>query len=235
MKAPVWGWSRVDATTIIKPGKHLAILYSVVDLWTHQQTSQHGTKEVRKVQLSRELPTVLHEFKPGEGEKPAAVRKKYTLSMYKMAELRMIVNNILWLDLSDVEARDFDLSNLLGVMCQLQLVHDSYEGNNYVKPTNYISLSEEEKEFYASKWIKQYNPSVLFSLDEFDQAVFDNLPQFIKDIIIQSPEYNEIKHGADRTEEELVDELESEGAQIDQMMSEEGERPEQTVDEDPPF
>lgn len=208
MKAPVWGWSRVDQTKIIKPGKHLAILYSVVDLWTHQQTNVHGTKDVRKVQLSRELPNVMHEFKPGDGEKPATVRRKYTLSMYKKAELRALVDNILWVELKDIQAKDFDLSNLLGVMCQLQLVHDSYEGNNYVKPTNYISLSDEEKESYVSKWVQQFNTSVLFSMDEYDQVVFDSLPQFIKDVIIESPEYNEIKNSVDRTEEELVDELE---------------------------
>lgn len=208
MKAPVSGGERIDQTKVIPEGKHVAILYSIIDLWTQEKNGMYGMQFRRTVQLTFELPKVTHEFKKGEGEKPAAVRAKVKLSMHEKSELRKIVQNLLGKQFTDEQARDFDLSDLLGLMCQLQVVHQSYEGTNYVKITNYINLTDEEKEFHKSKGVEQFNPSLLFSLDEYDQATFDSLPQFLKDMIVHSPEYNEIKHWVDRTEEELVDELE---------------------------
>jgi hypothetical protein len=35
----------------------------------------------------------------------------------------------------------------------------------------------------------QVNPSILFSLDEYDQSIFDSIPKGIQAIIEKSPEY----------------------------------------------
>lgn len=204
------GWDRVDQTSIVPEGKHVAILYSIVDLGTQEINSkEYGVSFKRQVQLTWELPKVQHEFKQWEWLRPATVKRKCTLSMHEKAQLRSIINNLLGRQLPDSEAEDYDLSELLGTMCQLQIGHDKTDKGNYLSIINFINLTDDEKEFYTNKWCVAFNDVVLFDLDNYDQRLFDSLPQFIKDTIIKSPEYNN-REQKERTGDELIEELETE-------------------------
>lgn len=182
------GWG-LDMTSIIPEWKHVAILYSIIDLWTVLvQSKQYGDKWKRMVLLSWELPELTHEFREGEWEKPCAIHQRFTFSMYQNSQLRKTIESFIWKKLSDKEAEDFEISNLLWKMCQLQLYHNG----QYVNIQTVINLTDSEKKWYAEKWIKQVNPSKLLDLDDFNEEVFNSLSDNMQKKISETEEYQSL-------------------------------------------
>jgi len=104
-------------------GLHQAVCVDVVDLGV--VTTQYGEKhQVRIVwQVDEENP---------ENDKRYTARRSYTLSLSKKANLRTMLETWRTKPFTDDELKGFDLENLLGINCQIQVVHKlSAQGKLY--------------------------------------------------------------------------------------------------------
>jgi len=102
---------------------HKAICYGVYDLGT-QFNETFGNKN-HKVLLQWELPEARIDIqKDGEDlNLPRAQSKIYTLSLHEKANLRKDLESWRGKSFTATELEGFDLKNLLGVDCQLQVIH----------------------------------------------------------------------------------------------------------------
>ena len=161
-------------------GTHLAICYRLIDLGTQKTEWSGEINYKRKIMLSWELP---HE--PMQDDRPISAHQRYTYSSHEKSRLRKDLEA--WRGKAfrdeDFGPGGFDIKNILGKGCYLSIVQTEKDGRTYANINSVSALPK------GTETPKPANPIVYFSLDEFDQAVFDALPDSIKDIIKRSPEY----------------------------------------------
>ena len=187
MKANKWeSNNRPSMQELIPEGKYTGIIYSIVDLWTHEVTFEWEVKQQRKVHISWELPKIMVKFSEDKGEQPAVVSKKYTFSMHPKAWLRWLVENIEW-KLEDSDAYLYELQNILGKYCLLKIEHNK----QYVNISNIMWMDAQEELEQVEKWVRPVNGKRVFDLDEPNEKVFEAMPDWMKEIIMKSPEYND--------------------------------------------
>jgi hypothetical protein len=173
----------------IPAGTYLARCYSMVHIGTVEDEYQGLKRFVNKVRITWELPTELKVFNPDKGEQPQAISREFTLSMHEKSTLRAFLTSWRGKGFSEEEAVAFDVSKLVGVPCLLSIVHQPSK-NDPTKITEKISsISTVMKGVDIPA---QINPSFIFELENFDQAKFDVMPDWLKDKIRLSQEYKSI-------------------------------------------
>lgn len=166
-------------------GTFLARCYQFIHIGTVEDTYMGEVKKFNKIRLSFELPTKTKVFKEGESAKPITVHQEYTLSMGSKANLRKIVEGIIGTTLKDEEAYAFDVESLVGKPCLLTIKHKtSASGKVRAEISSVTELME------GQVCPDQVNPSKILSFSNFDQVLFETLPNFIKDKIKTSEQYN---------------------------------------------
>lgn len=167
-------------------GTHVARCVRLIDLGT-QKSDFNGQESVkRQCLLGFELPTELMEGGEYDG-KPFVVSKFYTQSLHEKATLRKDLETWRGRSFTPVELEGFDSRNVLAKPCLVSVIHNKKsDGKISAKVSSVTSVPK------GMQVPAQVNPSVYFSLDEFDQAVFDALSDGIKKIIVRSPEYQAI-------------------------------------------
>ena len=158
-------------------GNHLATCFGVVDLGS-QETSFNGqsTGMKRKVRIMWELPD-----EKMESGKPFIVNKQYTLSSDKKATFRKDLEAWRGAPFSKEDFGNFEVGNLIGVNCLLNVVHN----NDYA---NVASITPVPKSM-GEKKRKPTNATVNFDLEDFDVAVYAKLSEKTRETIALSPEY----------------------------------------------
>jgi hypothetical protein len=173
------------------PGTHVAVCYRFIDLGTQETEFQGQKKHQRKVMLGWELNEMM------EDGKPFMVSQRYTWSMSEKANLRADLES--WRGVafkeSDFGPGGFDIRRVIGAPCMLTIVHAEKNGKTYA---NIRAIGKLPKGMDVPKAV---NPHVYFSLDEFDQSVFDNLSAGLKAVIIKSPEYQKIVNGGHESQD----------------------------------
>jgi hypothetical protein len=167
----------------IPAGLHPAILYSLVDIGSHEGEWQ-GVKNVRHlVVVTFELPGQLNNV--DSQEKPMAISGTYTLSLHKKAKLRMQLESWRSRPFTERELIDgFELKDTLGKNCQLNIVHNTKDGKTYANIGTIVPLGAGmEKQ-------EPFNEIVYFAMDE-GQSIPEKAPAWIKKKIGESLEWNE--------------------------------------------
>ena len=173
----------------IPEGMHVARCYSIIDLGT-QEIEWEGEKKLqRKIYVTFEIPSIMKEFKEGEGEKPQVIGKKYTLSFHENARLTRDLTS--WLSSKKLEG---DMAYWLdeyvvGTECMLNVIHNVYKEKTYANIETITPLPT------SIKCPKQINPSMNFDLQVFDAKKYAILPEWIQKIIVESPEYGYLVSG----------------------------------------
>jgi len=170
----------------LEAGTYPARCVSMVHIGTIEETIAGKTKTLNKVSITWELPTELKEFKQGDGEKPYHVRKEYTLSMNEKASLRIFLKSWRGKDFTEEEAKAFDVTKLLGVPCLLNIVHKTGKKDPSKVYDEVASVGPMPKGMICPV---QVNPSVEFSIGEWNQGIFNALPEFLQNKIMASHEY----------------------------------------------
>lgn len=156
-------------------GSHIARAIWIIDLGT--QYNEMYEQHRRQVLLSWELPNETLEI---EGvEKPFTISKFYTVSLHEKAALRHDLEAWRGRAFTDDELAGFDVKNVLTKPCMVSVVEKN--GKSKVSSVSAVPKGMEVP--------PQFNEEVFFSLEEFDQAQFDALPEGIQKIIEKSPEY----------------------------------------------
>ena len=160
-------------------GAHVAICTKVIDIGTQEGEYQGKKNFKRQSIIGWELPNELITEGDYAG-KPFTVSRFYTSSLSEKANLRADLVSWRGREFTEQELQGFESKNILGKPCMLSIVM-SEKGRARVKGV--MALPK------GSSVPPQVNPSIYFSLDEFDQKVFDSLTDGIKNLIMQSPEY----------------------------------------------
>ena len=168
----------------VEAGNYVERCYSMVHIGTCTEEIMGVKKDLNKVRLTWELPTETKVFKEENGEQPFVLSKEFTLSMHEKASLRKILESWRGKAFTDEESKAFDITKLLGVPCMLNVIHKtSKQGKVFAE---IAGVSPLPKGFACPA---QINKSVVFSVDQFDQAAFDTFPDFLKDKIKGTYEY----------------------------------------------
>lgn len=163
-------------------GSHVARCVKVIDIGTQKGEYQGQATMKRQCIIGWELPTELMETGDYAG-KPFTVSKFYTASLSEKANLRKDLANWRGRDFTEQELAGFDSKNIIGKPCMVSIIH------NEKAKARVAGVMAIPKGLTVPE---QVNDSVFFSLDEFDQAVFDSLSDGYKKLIMASPEYQHV-------------------------------------------
>lgn len=169
-------------------GTSVARCIKIVDLGTQKKEYNGEVKHQKQVMFTWELPEEL--IPDGDlAGKPFAVNQTYTQSLNAKSNLRRDLEAWRGRKFSQTELDNFDLENVLGKPCMLNIVHVQRGENTYA---NIASIMPLPKNMSAPE---QINPSVMFSLAQFDPAKYEALTEWTKKKIALSPEYAKAASG----------------------------------------
>jgi len=168
----------------IPAGTHVAIMYKILQIGTVPEEYKGEKKNMAKIYLTFELPNETRVFKPEEGPKPRVISKEFTFSMGPKANLRKFVEGIIGVNLHDDEAYAFDIETLLGKPFLMSIVHKkSSKGDTYAK------IMGAQPMMKGMEVPKQVNATEIMNYANFDEVRFDKLPDFLKEKMKTSAEY----------------------------------------------
>lgn len=180
---------------IAPAGTHLARLYRIIDLGTQMRDYEGKVTMSRKAKFFWELHGEDAAGKPlltTEG-KPLIQSKEYTLSLGEKANLRRDLEAWRGKAFSEDELKGFDIKTVLGQFCMINISHRDKGDVTYADLKGVSAVPAIYKKAGLPDGI---NPVVLFSLDNFDQQLFDSLSESIKDTIRKSPEYRSLNNAS---------------------------------------
>lgn len=161
--------------------QHIARCVLVADIGTQQ--GHYGSKH--QCIIGWELPEVLQVFDEARGEEPAMLSAFFTISLNEKANLRLMLEAWRGRGFSPAELEGFDLVNLLGVPCLLQVVHvTNPKGDTRAKVQGVSKLHK------GLTCPEQTIPSRVFTLEDSDQEDFKAMPAWIQDKIKECAEYS---------------------------------------------
>jgi len=170
----------------VDAGNHHAICYLVVDLGTHY--SEAYDKWSHKVLLTWELPALRIEVER-DGQKkdlPRAISHTYTLSLHEKSILYQHLISWRGRAFTDEELEGFDLRNVAGKNCILNIVHKTPGKKTYAKVAAVTPLLSG-----VMKALPPENPVITYDIDEQGWDIPEGLPKWVKSRIMESKEYRE--------------------------------------------
>ena len=172
---------------ILPEGVKLAVCIGLYDLGTQYQ--KKWDKEIHKVLIVWELPEERIEIeKDGEAKDlPRAISKRYTLSLHEKAQLRKDLEAWRGKKFTADELEGFDLQNILGKSCQIQVIHNEVDNKTYANIAAIMALPK------SVQPLQPENKPKMFSWED-DSDIPDGTPPWIVDIIKESKEYKTV-HG----------------------------------------
>ena len=156
-------------------GNHLARCVRLVDLGT-----QHGTYEGKATVRNQVLIGFELCNEQMQDGRPFTIGEFYTNSLNEKAKLRAHLEAWRGRAFTEEELNGFDLQNILGKPCMVSVVTND-KGKSKVG-----AIASLPKGMQAPECV---NTPFAFWLEEWDQTVFDGLPEGLQKIIKESDEY----------------------------------------------
>lgn len=171
----------------IPNGVYHAVCYAVVDLGT-QYSQMFGISQ-HKCWISWEFPQERIVVKNEDNEdinKPRIISEFFTVSLHEKSNLRQILESWRGRGFTQSELNGFDLSSILGVNCQINVIHKTkQDGSKRAVIGSIMPLSKGMKKFDPE------NDLIYFSFEEHGREITGNVPDGIKAMIMRSKEWNE--------------------------------------------
>ena len=158
--------------------------YRFIDLGTQKKDWQGTVSFAHKVMISWELSGEGSAMKDG---RPFSMHQRYTWSMSEKSTLRKHLESWRGKKFVEEDFGSFDTKNLIGAPCMIGITHATKGDKVYA---NISSISRPLKGLDVPAMV---NEPLYFSLAEFDQSAFDKLSQSLKEIIMISPEFVQLK------------------------------------------
>ena len=161
----------------VPSGVHKARCVKIIDLGTQRQELSGEVSWKRQVMLIWEIPG--QDNMNGE---PMTISKFYTLSLHEKSNLGADLTSWRGRAFTETEKQGFDISNLAGVPCMLNVV----EGNNgKARISTIMPLAK------GDEMAGQYNETVIFSLNEYQEGnieSFNKLSDGIRRMVLRCKE-----------------------------------------------
>jgi hypothetical protein len=176
----------------MEAGMYVARCVQMIQIGTVTENIQGKEKTLHKVRFGFEFPTEKKVFKEEKGEQPYFLSKEYTLSMHEKATLRLHLETWRGKKFTEEESKSFDVTRLLKVPCMINVVHKVSEksGKTFAEIGSISPLMK------GMVCPEQINETSLLCYDDFNEQLFESLPDFLKDKIKSSVEYFAMKHGS---------------------------------------
>ena len=188
----------------IASGSYAARCYSMIHIGTIEETILGTTKRLNKVRITWELPTELKVFKEENGEQPHVISKEFTLSLHEKATLRNFLKNWRGKDFTEDEAKAFDIEKLVGAPCMLNITHKkSKDGSKTYAEIGSVSTLPK-----GLTCPPQINESFIWTYENFDATKFGQLPDYLKNKMVNSDEYKLAVTGGQEHESHNSNEVE---------------------------
>ena len=175
----------------ISEGLHQAVCYSLYDLGT--KYNERFEKSVHRILICWEIPGERIDIeKDGETKNlPRATSKEFTLSLHEKSLLRKTLESWRGKAFSEKELEGFDLTKLLGANCMIQIIHTKKENKTYANVQTIVQLPKEMVKKSPE------NPTRYFAFEEHGDVIPEGTPDWIKDKIKASDEWDHIAGGYD--------------------------------------
>ena len=161
----------------VPSGVHKARCVKIIDLGTQRQEFSGEVSWKRQVMLIWEIPG--QDNMNGE---PMTISKFYTLSLHEKSNLGADLTSWRGRAFTETEKQGFDISNLAGVPCMLNVV----EGNNgKARISTIMPLAK------GDEMADQYNETVIFYLNEYQEGnieSFNKLSDGIRRMVLRCKE-----------------------------------------------
>lgn len=175
------------SNSVLAPaGNHVSRCFSVIDLGSHTETGKFGTKTNRKIKISWELTDELHTFKEEKGPEPFSLHRMFNFSTNEKATLRLTLEAWRGRPFTAEELESFDLKDLVGVPCMLNVVHAVREDKTYANIQGVSPIPKSLKGTLPA----QHNPSVFYTISQGKDAAYEKLPDFLKEQIAKCEEWS---------------------------------------------
>lgn len=164
---------------ILEEGSYAAVCYMLADLGM-QYNKQYGNSS-RKVIIGWEIAD---EFVEVDGEKkPRVFSARYTASLNEKAILRRDLAAWRGKEFTDAELAEFDLRNIVGAPCLIQIIHKENSGKTYA---NLASIMKLPKGMPVPKMTLD---PIVYDIDESPLEDADKLPEWISKMVKESETY----------------------------------------------
>lgn len=178
----------------IAPGLHLARCYRIVDLGTQKSDFKGQIKMTRQVMLGWEILGSDEAGKPirmADG-RPFAIFRNFTLSWADSSNLRLSLQSWRGRPFSQEEMRRFDLKNILGAFCMLNVI-DKPSKDGQKTFSNVANITPVPGMIKQAGLPQGVNDLQIFTLQAPDWTIFETFSQNLKNKIMASPEYAKAK------------------------------------------
>ena len=184
----------------VPAGAYIGRCYSLIDLGTQLSSGQYGEKMQHKLRIGWELFGEDEDGAPltvdVDGvEMPMTISKSYTVSLHEKAGLRKDSSDVCSSDLTDEEAKGFDVSKLIGAYCMVNVTTSETNGKTYSNVAGLTPLPGALKNAKPSP----VHEHVVFDLDAPDMAVFNSFHEKLQDAIRRAPEWARVHGGKQQT------------------------------------
>lgn len=180
----------------VPEGVHIATCIWVIDLG--EQFNEKYGKTQHKVLIGWEIPGETIEV-DGE-EKPRMISATYTMSLSEKALLRSHLEAWRGKAFTEKELDGFNVGNVLGKSCQIQVIHTVSNGNTYANVKSVMALPK------GMQQPSPVNETILFSIEDRDSldkiVVF---PKWVQERIKKSITYQKLTENDAEIEFEEVD------------------------------
>ena len=164
----------------IPEGVHRAVCVWLYDLGTHY--NEKFKKSERKVLVGWELPDEIIDTE--DGPRPLMISKRYTLSLHEKAALRHDLQAWRGRAFTKEELDGFDLHNILGKPCQIQVVHNTEGEKTYSNIAAIMALPK------GTPPPPHTGALMSFDMDGSD-ALPEGTPKWVAEFISKSAEWSE--------------------------------------------
>lgn len=184
------------------PGMHLARCYRIIDLGTQKSEYMGQVKYLHKVMLGWEIHGIDDAGNPllMKDKRPFAIFKNYTLSWSEKANLRLDLQSWRGRPFTQEEMRKFDLKNVLGAFCMLNIIERPGKNDNKIY-TNVDGVTPVPAIYKQNGLPEGVNKTELFNLQEPDMGMFETFSDNLKNKIKASPEWQKTQSAADPVRE----------------------------------
>lgn len=176
---------------LIPTGNYVARCYQMVQIGTVKEVINGDLKVLQKVRIGWEFPNDKKVFSEEKGEQPYVFSEEYTLSMGDKANLRKMLESWRGKGFSVDEAKSFDITALIGKTCMVNIIHVPSKKDPSRIYSKIGSVSSVPKGLTVPP---QVNPTFVLSYDDFSYDKFNSLPDFIKDKMKTSSEFQALNN-----------------------------------------
>lgn len=161
----------------VPEGTHTAVCYGVIDLG--KQYNEKYDKSVDKVMVMWELPDEMEEGQ----ELPRVFSQRYTASLNAKSRLRKDLAAWRGRDFTDQELKAFNLRNILGTSCLIQINHKESNGKTFANLASIMALPKGMPKPMPKHEI------ISFDMDADSLDVLKKVPEWVFNIIKESESF----------------------------------------------